>query len=386
MSAAPVSFSHYPTVTRQRLIRLTRRLPVDTDLSVAPGDRVSAEQPLGVANALALAVRVDLAERLGAAPRDAAKLLLHPVGTSIAKGGPLARMRRGLRTIAVPAPVTGTIVHLEAETGIVSIAPPSSDQPRAYVDGIVDAAPDRHTIDLLTVGSRIIGSIGLGRPTPGRLVLGTATPELPLDLDQIGDDLSGALVVAGGAVDAVSLSTLVARGAAGVISGSITIDGPAQLASDTGDDRLAIWRPGAGSRVIGDRFRLPLALLATEGIGILPMHPHLFALLAECAGQHAILFPETRLQAPRLQPQIIIPADVPHDPLTSDAAVDQAVDLTPGTVVRLTTQTDLGHFATVLREPRRHSTANHPQLRAVEVTLLQGGTRIVPISDLEVIG
>lgn len=42
-------------------------------------------------------------------------------------------------------------------------------------------------------------------------------------------------------------------------------------------------------------------------------------------------------------------------------------------------------FATIPREPRRHPFANNPQGTAVDVTLLQGGTRTVPVDNLEVI-
>ncbi len=42
-------------------------------------------------------------------------------------------------------------------------------------------------------------------------------------------------------------------------------------------------------------------------------------------------------------------------------------------------------FATILREPRQHPFANNPRGTAVDVTLLQGGTRTVPDDNLEVI-
>ena len=385
MRAAPISFRYEPVVTRQRVIRLTRRLPVGTDPRLEPGERVAADEPIGVVNAKALVVRVDLAERLRVSPNDAAKHLLHPVGAAISAGAPLAKVRRGLRNITIPAPITGTIVEVEPATGLVSIVPAASDQPLAHVDGYM-AGSDRDTIELLTVASRVTGCIGLGRPVAGRLLLGSVdAPDLPLDPERLSGDLNGTLVVAGGAVDAATLSTLAERGVAGVVAGSVTIDAISELLGVTGDARLAFWRPNAGSGVIGDGIRPPLALIVSEGIGTLPMHPNAFALLAECEGEQAVLFPETRFQPPILRPQLLIPAEGMDDLLTSNAETDQAVALTPGRLVRLTTQSDLGMFATILREPRQHPFANNPRGTAVDVTLLQGGTRTVPVANLEVI-
>ena len=94
-------------VVRDHELRVTRRFPSEGQIKVRSGERVAADSLLGKTDPMAAAVRVAVADQLAVAPKEVARCLLRPVGSSFSAGEPLARTRRGLRNAVLAAPRPG---------------------------------------------------------------------------------------------------------------------------------------------------------------------------------------------------------------------------------------------------------------------------------------
>ena len=70
--------------------------------------------------------------------------------------------------------------------------------------------------------------------------------------------------------------------------------------------------------------------------------------------------------------------------LDEDAKTSHAA-LVPGATVRLVAPSDLGLIGTVSQEPRRERFGDGQMVDVVAVNLSHGGTRVVPVADVEVV-
>ena len=370
-----------PVVVRDHELRVTRRFPSEGDIKVRGGERVAADQSLGRSDTRLLAFRLAVAEQLAVPPREVAKYLLKPVGSAFAVGEPMARVRRGLRSAVVTAPVACTLIEIDGEVGSVVLAPAGGGDVPALVPGDVEYVDGQQAVVIRTVGSRVLGAVGLGGQTRGPLKVAVDGPEQELTANRVTADLSGAIVVGGSFAGVAALAKLADIGAVGLVTGGLVERDVAAFLGGQAEDRLAAWRPAPASRIIGEGQTARLALMATEGFGPLAMNAAAFALLADLAGRQAVLLTATRVAAPLIRPELIVPNE---DALDEDAPTSQAA-LVPGASVRLVAQSDLGLVGTVSQEPRRERLGDGQTVDVVEVALTKGGTRLVPVVDVEIV-
>lgn len=370
-----------PLVVRHHELRVVRRFRADGDVKARAGERIAAAKVLARADAAAAAVRIPIADQLGVAPHDAAKHLMRPIGSPFAQGEALARTRKGLRNVVVAAPVAGTLLAVDGDTGIGLIAPHGAGEVRAMVAGDVEYVDGRQSVSIRTVGSRLLGVVGLGEPVEGVVHLLVDRPDAVADAARIGPEVAGKIAVAGAAADAPALKRLAEVGAVAVVTGGLLEAEIGAWLGHPGEDRLAPWRQAPGEQPFGAGLPLPLALMATEGFGRLPLHPDAFALLGELAGQRAVLFPRTRVVGALARPELIVVDEIALD---EDGQTSLAA-LHPGARVRLVDQANLGKAGTVVGEPRRARRADGLQVDVVDVELKPGGPRAIPIANLEVV-
>src|SRR6478735_4274236 len=112
-----------PVVVRDNELRVIRRLPGGGEMKIRAGERIKSNHVLTRTDPKAQAVKISVADQLGVSPQDVTKLLMKPVGSTFNTGEALARNRKGLRNVVVASPVSGTLVSIDADTGMANIAP-----------------------------------------------------------------------------------------------------------------------------------------------------------------------------------------------------------------------------------------------------------------------
>jgi hypothetical protein len=367
-------------VTRDRELRVVRRLPGSGEIKVRTGERLTADHVLVRTDPKSAAVVISLADQLGVPPQDVTKHLMKPVGATFSAGEALARNRKGLRSVVVAAPIGGTLLSID-ETGTAQIAPGSGGDIRAMIAGDVEFIDGKESISIRTAGSRLYGIVGLGQNVSGtlRIVAGGASEEL--QASKIHANLAGAIVVGGSFASAAALNKLIEVGAAGVITGGIVDREVMATMGVASDDRMALWRLKPGQLHIGEGRALGVSMMATEGFGSLPMNPDVFQFLKEVEGKPAVLFTATRVVGFLERPKLIV---VSEEMLDDDVPV-QTTSLQKGGKARLVDQNGLGQSVTVGGSPRRSRRGDGNLIEVVDVLSGSGQSRTVPLANVEVI-
>ena len=370
-----------PVVVRDHELRVIRRFPPGGEIRARAGERVQADTVIGRTDPRSIAVRIAVADHFDVAPADAARLLMKPVGSTFTAGQPLARMRRGMRSVVIAAPVAGTLIEFDNELGVALIVPAGAGEMQALVPGDVERIEGKETVAIRTVGSRAMGIVGVGGTAEGplRLLVERADQELPLA--RITPELAGTIVVGGSHASAAAIKRLVEVGIAGLVVGGLVERELVGLFGGPVEDRLGPWRAMTGGRVLGDGLPVPFALVATEGFGAIPMNPLIFGLLKEGAGERCVLLTGTRVAGILYRPEIVIPNPRAID---DDAPTSRAA-LVPGAAVRLVDQVGLGKSATVVGEPRRERIGDGQFTDLIDVELMTGSRRSVRVANLEIL-
>src|SRR5918992_3212407 len=258
-----LTFPHRePVVVRDQELRVVRRFPGEGEIQARGGERVAPDRVLGKSDPMSLAVRLNLAEQLSISPKDAAKHLLKPVGSTFNAGEALARARRGLRNAVVAAPVAGVLAEVEAGTGVASLVPLHAGEVPALVPGDVEYVDGRRAVLIRSVGHRILGIVGLGSHARGPIRLAVAAPDAELSANKVTADLRGAIVIGGAFAGAAALAKLAEVGAAALVTGGLVEREVASFLGWQAEDRLAPWRPQVGSKVIGEGSPTRLVMMA----------------------------------------------------------------------------------------------------------------------------
>lgn len=377
-----LNFPHREAVVvRDHELRVTRRFPSEGQIKVRSGERVAADSLLGKTDPTAAAVRVPVADQLAVAPKEVARCLLRPVGSTFSAGEPLARTRRGLRNAVIAAPAAGVLTEVDNDTGIVTLVPANAGEIHALVPGDVEYLDGRQAVVIRTVGSRVLGIVGLGEQARGPLKIAVDAADQELQVGRITTAMKGAVVVGGAFASAAAMAKLVEFGAVALVTGGLLDKEVASFLGWQAEDRLAAWRPQPGDRTIGEGSPTPLVLMATEGFGPLPMNGAAFGLLTGLAGQQAVVLGGTRVTDPLIRPELIV-AD---EALLDDDAQSSHAAIVRDAQVRLVDQANLGLAGTIQGEPRRERLGDGCLVDVVEVALAKGRTEMVPIANVEVV-
>lgn len=368
-------------IVKDQELHIVRRLPANAEVRVRAGERISSDHVIARTDPRNLAVRISIADQLGIAPADVAKHMLRQVGSSFAAGEAMAKTRKGLRNTIVAAPMSGTLLAIDSDTGVGLLAPGSGGDIRALVAGDVEYVDGNHSVALRTVGSRLFGIVGIGPSVEGVLRFAVKGPAEELATGSISADMSGQIVVGGSFASAAAMRRLTEVGAAGVIVGGMVEREVSACLGIPAEDRLSAWRVGPTDVGVGDHLMSNLALVATEGFGPLPLSSDVFAFLKAYEGQLITLLTATRMTGFLSRPQIIV---VNVDALDEEAPA-QPISISETTKVRLVDQTGLGAVGTIAELPKRTRRSDGVMIDVMSVTLTDGKSRTVAKNNVEIL-
>jgi hypothetical protein len=276
-------------------------------------------------------------------------------GEAIAvKGGGLIPLRRVCRS-----PVAGGIVSiksgqvvLESKTEILEL--------HAHFRGTVVSVMPSLGVVIETVGALVQGVWGAGGEAQGVLKMVAEDPGEKLVAEAIDVGCHGAIIVGGSSVDEEALQQAEQMQVCGIVVGSIEAD-------------------------LGERDSdFPCPIIATEGMGQVPMASVIFELLRSNAGREASISGVTRLRWGTVRPEIIIPLQRRG---TTPPPQQLGGALEVGAQVRIIRQPYLGSIGQVVSLPSQPRTVDSgASLRGAEVELEEIGRVFVPYTNLELIG
>lgn len=368
-------------VVRDHELRVVRRLPANAEVKVRAGERITDGHVLARTDPKTAAVKIPVSEQLGVASQDAAKYLMRPVGSTFGAGEGMARARKGLRNVVVAAPVAGVLLSLDSDTGIALIAPGGAGDVLSLIPGDIEFVDGKQSVSIRTVGSRLMGIVGFGPNASGVIHVLAQKPGDDLSDAKLTADLAGKIVVGGSHATAATIRRLVELGAVALITGGFVEKEIQASLGVPSEDRLALWRLAPGEASIAESAPTRLTLMATEGFGVLPMHPAAFALLKELHGVPAVLLPATRVTGHLARPQLI----VANPSLLDEDAPSGTANLGVDAQVRISDPSSLGIHGVVSSPLRRSRRGDGNIVDVVDVTLANGQIRIIPVANVEIV-
>jgi hypothetical protein len=369
-----------PLLVRENELRIMRRLPVQGNVSVRPGDRVEPGAIVATAEHANAPFLINVAHELDMDPAAVPERLTKDPGQAIAANEPIAKRRRGLRTTSVRSPVAGTFIGFDTITGTAAIRPHATRvELAAYVSGVIEDVETAWGVTIRTFGSRFYGTFGLGDETFGVLKVVGGDRQRPLSPDLIDGRASRAVIAAGGTASAAALAKAVQVGARGVIVGSIEEN---ELTSFLRVPEGTLWRVGLPD------WKLPFAsspitIVITEGFGRAAMAAPFYETLAANDGAEISLCGLTRLAGGLSRPEVLLPSRAGMR--GGDESSLPVASLSPGATVRLVDQDHLGVIATVREAPRFRRFDGDVLLDALVIDLPNGEPMLVPTANVEVL-
>jgi hypothetical protein len=349
--------------------------------AVRAGERISADHVIARTDPRNLAVRISIADQLGIAPADVPKHMLRQVGSAFAAGEAMAKTRKGLRNTIVAAPMSGTLLSIDSDTGIGLLAPGTGGDIRALVAGDIEYVDGHQSVAIRTVGSRLFGAVGIGPSVEGVLRVAVKSPGEELAAGAVSADMSGQIVVGGSFAGAATMRRLMEVGVAGLIVGGMVEREVSACLGIPAEDRLSSWRVGPNDVGIGDHLMSNLALVATEGFGALPISADAFSFLKHFEGKKISLLTATRVTGFLSRPQVVV---VSLDALDEEAPA-QPISLSDKTRVRLVDQACLGMTGTIAELPKRSRRADGVMIDVLTVATSDGKSRTVAANNVEII-
>ncbi len=300
-------------VSQRTIIRRRRILPIPGRVLVKAGDRVSARQVVAETFMPGDVIPINLANRLSVPPGDVPECCVIKENDEVEVGDVLARTKGffGHFRNECRSEESGTVETISEITGQVILrGPPHPVNVVAFLPGqIVEVIADQGVVIESEV-TFVQGIFGIGGETFGKVILASDSPDRPLGVEMIREEMKGAVVVGGSRMTADAIRKAVEVGVAGLVSGGIDDkDLKEFLGYDLG---VAI----TGSEKFG------ITLIITEGFGDIAMAGRTFTLLKSRAGAEASINGATQIRAGVIRPEIVIPVDesVPEADKTDQAS------------------------------------------------------------------
>ena len=356
--------------------RCRRLLPLQGDVLVQVGDRVTAQDVVARTLLPGDAVPVNLAKRLGVSASELSHRMLRPLGETIHAGDALARTKGffGFFQAEFPSPLSGTIESISKVTGQVILrGHPIAVQVVAYLAGTVIEVIPHEGVVLEADVALIQGIFGIGGEAFGTLCLVAKSPDDDLTEHVIQAEHRGWIVVGGRRITGEAVRKAIEMGVAAIVAGGID-----------DHDLRNILGYDLGVAVTGTE-KLGITIIVTEGFGEIAMARRTFDLLAAHAGQQASVNGATQIRAGVMRPEIVIPL---KEPLPADR-IDVgrvAGALNVGSSVRVIREPYFGALGSVTGLPHEQVLlASESLARVVEVRLADGSEVIVPRANVELI-
>ena len=369
------------TVSARAVYRARRILPIEGEVTVKAGDRVSADTVVAQTFMEGDVFPMKVASVLGAQPKDLPGLMLRNVGDAVRKNEPIARSKGifGMMRTEAKSSADGVIESVSDSTGMVIVRGPRMPiEVRAYVAGtVVEVLPGEGAVVENTV-ALVQGIFGIGGEVHGPVAMAGAAPDDELDADDITPAMRGCVVVGGARMTAAAIRKAKDVGAAAIVSGSI----------DDQDLRDFLGHDIGVAVTVSER--MGITLIVTEGFGSIAMAARTFALLASHAGKTASVNGATQIRAGVMRPEIVVPLDAAGAGASGGPAVAAggatAGMLEIGTVVRIIRDPHFGVIGTVTALPEQPAVlGSGSKARVLEVAASGGQRLTVPRANVELI-
>jgi hypothetical protein len=355
---------YYPAETRvtsMTIIRRERMLPVPGKILVRMNDRVEPTQIVAQAELPGEFRIVPIASELDTSASRTKRYLRVEPGDEIEEGQVLAK-RGWLLGRTVKSPIEGIVTAIGSGRILIE-EPPSLYELLAYVGGTVTSVSAPRGLVIETAGAMIQGVWGGGGRRSGEnfgvLKSAVEQPDQVLGAEGVDPSCHGMILVGGAGVDEEALDQAVELQVQGIVVGGLSPD------------------------LIPHVERLPFPVIATEGMGTVPMSEPIFDLLGTHDGRSASMSSRFQTRLPIVRPEIIIPLPTGEVP---PAETKLRAPLSEGAQVRVTRAPHMGVTGTVASLPAHaHLIETGARVHVAEVDVGGGETIFVPLMNLEVL-
>ena len=348
------------TISPLTLVQRERMLPVAGEILVREGQRVDPVHVIGRATVPGGFRIINVARSLSVSPRAVPRYLKVKVGQEVRRGDVLAARGRLSRQVC-RAPIDGRVTGSGGGRILIE-APPQVVEVRAEYQGTVARVIPERGVILRVSGALIQAAWGNEQLEMGVLRVMAESREQVLKGRAIDANCRGTLLIGGSYLDESALERGAEIQVRGIIVGSV----PPELLTKA--------------------IQAPFPVVATEGIGTVPMSSRVFQLLTTHDGREAILDGRFQSRLEVLRPEIIIP--LPAEPGT-DQLRPQDVPLQVGDRVRAVRAPHTGLTGKVVDLSEMVvRTPTGARLPAVKVEPEDGGEEgplWIPVVNLEIL-
>jgi hypothetical protein len=311
----------YSIVNSLTVIQVPRRLPREGTLVVGTGESVEATQLVGHTRLPGDFCIIDVARELGVSPRKAKAYIKVKIGQRVREGAVLASRGRigGQQCVA---PIDGTVTGYGFGRMLLE-APHRRYQLNALIAGTIARVWPDEGVLVETTGALLQGAWGNGQEGHGTLKMAVRTARRTLRARQIDASAQGTILVGGSQVDEEALELAIEMRVRGIIVGGVPIELIPRLQA------------------------IELPVVATEGIGKIPMSRAAFKLLQSLEGRRAALSGHLTLRWGSERPFVAVPI-----PSRSGNPIQPKSHLTIGDRVLGLRGEYLGVSGTVMEIPR----------------------------------
>jgi len=364
-------------VTPRHRHRVRRVLPIPGDVLVEAGNRVAARDVVAHANQPGDITPINLANQLSMPPGDVPAAVIVSEGDAISVGQTIAKTPGifGMFQADYLSKVAGRVESISHVSGqLIVRGDPVPVEVLAYLSGeVVELIPEQGVV-IEAEATYIQGIFGIGGEAYGPLRMACDTPDQPLSVDLLQEEMRGCVVVGGARVTGETVRRAIEMGVSALVSGGID-----------DQDLRDILGYDLGVAVTGSE-KIGLTLIITEGFGDIGMARRTFELLQSCTGRETAVNGSTQIRAGVQRPEIVIPLG------TAAATDDQgngrmsgALEVgTPVRIIRDPYFGVLGRVASLPSEP--HILDSGAKARVLNVECESGETLTIPRANVEIIG
>jgi hypothetical protein len=366
-------------VSKQTEVRKERRLPLNGEVLVKVGDRVSAETVVAHTKLPGNVQTINVANKLSLLPEDIHGHMLRKLGEWVDEGEVIAESKSffGLFKSHCKMPVGGTIESVSDITGQVIIREKAIPvEVNAYIDGDIMEVYEKEGVLVRTRATFVQGIFGIGGEAVGILDVVVDRPDQILVPDRLDASHKGKILLAGSLITIDVLNRARELGVKALIAGGI---GDADLRTILGYDLgVAI----TGSEEIG------LTVVVTEGFGEMTMAKRTFDLLVSRRGMKASISGATQIRAGVIRPEVVIPLEAARSAKDEQFGGDApSSGLVVGSPVRVIREPYFGRIGRVASlPPELQKLETEAMVRVLSVEFEDGGApAVIPRANVELI-
>jgi len=383
-----MAMAYTPGLKRKEifLVKKTRRLPIQGQVLVKKGDKVTHTDILATTNVPGNAQTMNCADLLGLLPDDRTgscdfkQYMLKKEGDNIEKGEMIALKKELFGLIKRPliSPITGSIELVSDVSGqLILREPPVKVNVSSYIPGVVSDVIPNEGATIECIAAFIQGIFGIGGETYGQIKMVAKSHDEVLTGEQITAECSGKVIIGGSMVTIEALQKAAELGVKGIVVGGIE----EETISTFLGYRIGVAITGEEEKGV--------TLIVTEGFSKMNMSDGTFNLLAKFDGKLACISGATQIRAGVIRPEIIIPRDDIDSSSAGKIGSEDEIPtegMRPGLPIRIIREPYFGAIGRVSSLPvELQVVETESEVRVLEAELDNGKKVIVARANVELI-